>query len=140
MVRRTDMPSEANPVAHLRRLLAARAPAARAPGGFESIEESVLADAPPRATDILARVEETMRRMPPDEVIDPQEFRRALETLYRAAEPAINHLQTDPEGPFTHQETMALEAVIRTDGTRPTLLLRDGLPPENHPLAGTWAS
>jgi hypothetical protein len=33
---------------------------------------------------------------------------------------------------------MALEAVIFADGSRPTLLLEDGLPPEDHPLTGRW--
>jgi hypothetical protein len=126
----------ANHVRLLRPLIASRG-SARARRGFESTDESVAAE-PPAADDVLARVDETMKRMPPDEVVDPQEFRRALETLYRAAAPAIGRLKTDPEGPFTHQEAMALEAVIKTDGSRPSLLLRDGLPPENHPLAGAW--
>ena len=129
------MPSEPNPVEHLRRLLAARAPRRPERAGLESV-----ATGSPAPADVLARVEETMKRMPPDEIVDPQEFRRALETLYRAAEPAIGRLQADPAAAFTPHETMALEAVIRTDGSRPALLLRDGLPPENHPLAGSWAT
>ena len=121
---------------HLRRLLAGAAEKPRARSGFESVE---TAAPPPPAADILARVDTAMKQMPADEIGDPAEFRRALNILIEHGERSLNKLKRDPRAALSKPETMALEAVIRTDGSRPTLLLRQGTPPENHPLAGTWA-
>jgi hypothetical protein len=40
---------------------------------------------------------------------------------------------------FGRRGALGLEAVVRTDDTRPTLLVRDGAVDPNHPLAGDWA-
>ena len=124
-----------NSASHLRRLLTAFPVRGHEGAGLEALE---AAGAPPASADILARVDKAMKAIPPDEMGDPGEFRRALETLYREAEPALDKLHADPDAPLNSQEMFGLEAVIKTDGSRPTLLLRNGLPPENHPLAGNW--
>jgi len=117
---------------HLRRLLSASS----GRNGHEGAGPG--ADARPVSADILARVDRAMKAISPDEVGDPGEFRRALEMLYRETERTLNKLHVDPNAPLTPHETFGLEAVIKVDGSRPTLLLRNGLPPENHPLAGKW--
>ncbi|MGH3977563.1 MAG: hypothetical protein ACRDRZ_00950 [Pseudonocardiaceae bacterium] len=45
----------------------------------------------------------------------------------------------DPTAPLSRGEAIAFEAVIRTDGTRPTMLVRDDAVDTDHPLAGDWA-
>jgi serine protease len=130
------MASNPNSTGHLRRLLTASAAGGHEGAGLEALE---AAGTPPPSADVLARVDKAMKAIPPDEMGDPGEFRRALETLYRVVEPTIDKLHADPNAPLSPHETLGLEAVIKTDGSRPTLLLRNGLPPENHPLAGNWA-
>jgi len=127
-----------HPTSRLRQILTTRHLGARPQGAQEGAElETFLEAAAVRADDVLARVDEAMKKIPPDEMGDPREFRRALEILYGKAEPAINKLR-DPAAALGHHDRFALEAVIKTDGSRPSLLLRDGLPPLDHPLAGQW--
>jgi hypothetical protein len=122
---------------HLRRLLTAAEASGHESAGHET---TATEPAPLRFTEILARVDKAMKAIPPDEMDDPDEFRRALEILYSNAEPAIDRLNADPGASLSPQDTFALEAIIKTDGSRPTLLLRNNLPPDNHPLAGRWGN
>jgi S1-C subfamily serine protease len=122
---------------HLRQLLALPPAQRTAAATFESVGEP----APPApAADTLARIDAAMKKIPADEIADPAEFRRALAVLFEHGEQSITKLRNDPAAQLSKHETFAVEAVIRTDGTRPSLLLRDGVPPENHPLAGAWAN
>lgn len=127
---------------HLRMLVAAGSLADRQGTTIESVDLDEAAVAPPRADEVTGRVEaaltSTLERMPPDEVGDPREFRRALEILLRETQRAAGKLADDPAVPLTPGEALALEAVIWTNGTRPTLLVRDDAVDPEHPLAGTW--
>jgi Trypsin-like peptidase domain len=127
---------------HLRMLVTARSVADREGTALESVDLAEAAAAPPRADDVTGRVEASLasvlERMPPDEVGDPREFRRALEVLLRETEHATGKLDADPDAPLTPGEMTALEAVVIADGTRPTLLVRDDAVDPDHPLAGTW--
>lgn len=124
-----------------RRMIAAGALARDSTGGAESVAETALsddADLPP-VDDILARVEDVAARMPVDEIGDPDEFRRALETVYRLAESGIRKMAPQSTDMLTSNEASATEAVIRVDGSRPSLLVRDGFVALDHPMLGTWA-
>jgi hypothetical protein len=122
----------------LRRLLSAREQAARKGGRLESADiDRAAADLLPADT-ILARVEDIMRRMPPDEIEDPVAFGTALDVVLREGEKAIKLLHSDPGLPIHDRQRAAMEAVIRTDGTRPSLLVRDGRIDPDHPLADAW--
>jgi Trypsin-like peptidase domain len=129
---------------HLRRLIAGRSRAVRDRVATESMNLDALEDAQPDAAAVTGRVEatldETLARMPPDEIGDPREFRRALGILLGETERAARKLDDDPAAPLSRSETLALEAVIRTDGTRPTLLVRDDTVDVDHPLARDWTS
>jgi hypothetical protein len=128
---------------HLRSLVAARSVADREGIPVESVDQDEAEVAPPRAGDVTGRVEaalaSTLDRVPPDEVGDPREFRRALEVLLRETQRVARKLDDDPGAPLTPTETAVFEAVIRTDGTRPSLLVRGDAVDPQHPLAGDWS-
>lgn len=134
------MPDRAD---RLRTLVAARSLADRDGIAVESVEHAEAATAPPGAGDVTARVEHSLARrvddLPPDEVGDPRDYRRALDLLLRATGNVVRRLDNDPEASLTPDDIVALEAVVRSDGTRPTLLIRDGAADPDHPLAGDWA-
>ena len=101
------------------------------------IEESPeSAGALPHPDDVLGRVEAVARQMPERERGDPAEFRKALETLFEHGKPALTKLAGD--APLSADEGVALEAIVETDGSRPSFLLEDGLPPLAHPFLGDW--
>ena len=55
------------------------------------------------------------------------------------AERTPRKVDRDPGTPLDGNDVFALEAVIRTDGTRPSLLVRDDQVNQGHPLARDWA-
>jgi Trypsin-like peptidase domain len=124
---------------HLRGLVAARTIAARDGISTESVDLDEAALAPPIADDVIGRVEDAMSRIPPDEIGDAGAFRAALSVLLRETGKAARKLDEDPGAPLTAGEAVALEAVIRADGTRPSLLVRDDAVDPDHPLAGDWS-
>jgi hypothetical protein len=121
-----------------RRILAAGS-AAAAGGrseGVGSLESAGEEPPPPHADDVLARVDRVMREMPEREIGEAKDFRKALDTLYRFGKPALAKLA----GPaaLSPDEGVALEAIIETDGSRPSFLLEQGLPPLAHPFLRDW--
>jgi len=106
----------------LRRLVTARSRADRAGVTLESVpvEEAT----PPGAADVTGRVEEAARRMAEREDVDDRDFRRALDLLLRTTDRAARRLDNNPTAPLPPDEVFALEAVVRADGTRPSLLVR----------------
>jgi Trypsin-like peptidase domain len=115
--------------AHVRELLARRR------AGF--LESTGAEAGPPPPDDIADRIEDTLSRIPAEEISDPKEFRQALDTLLRETRRATHTLAS--AGQLSPGELNALEAVVHTDGTRPTLLVRDDSYDPQHPLAGDWA-
>ncbi len=123
--------------AHLRDLLARRAPR-RGPADAGE-EGGTSVGATPAPDDVADRVRDTLKRMreeAPDEVGDPREFQAALDTLLREGRRATAALRAP--GRLDPGDLMALEAVIATDGTRPSLLIRDNTFRLDHPLVGEW--
>lgn len=147
-VRPTPAPSVPSPAERAlaqRRILAGRFAREERSGleSAEAVEESSLPpDAPmPRPDDILHRVDEVMRALPPGEIDDPAAFAWSLEALYRFGEPALRKvIDLRPAmGPgLSTDEVSALEAVVIADGSRPSFLLRDGELPREHPFFGVW--
>jgi len=111
----------------------------------EAIRESARAGASegaPRAAmhesaakDVIASV---LERMPSDEVPDPAAFQRALALVYEHGVPAYRNLVTGNAAAVSPDQLAALEAVVEADGSRPSLLVRNGVVESNHPLAGSW--
>ncbi len=139
------LPSVAERVRVQRRILAARE-AAQRQGSLESapaLEASMPPDAPlPHADDVIHRIDNLIKAMPPGEIGDPQAFRQAVEILRRHGHSALRDLvNLDPNAAAaTPSHASALEAIVIADGSRPSFLLRDGLAPLDHPFLGTWAS
>jgi V8-like Glu-specific endopeptidase len=100
--------------------------------------ELAEAPEPPGTDDVLDRVDKVMRKMPPDELANPEEFQRALSIFMVQADRTLRKLDKNPEAPLDRNEDLTMEAVIRTDGTRPTLLIRNNTINPDHPLAGSW--
>lgn len=123
---------------HLGRL--ARRRPLPSPGGLEQLDDAAE---PLSADEVAGQVEQVLgaalERLPGDEVGDPREFRRALGILLGETQRAARKLDRDPSVPLTRGEANALEAVIRTDGSRPSLLVRGDAVDAQHPLAAAWA-
>jgi hypothetical protein len=92
----------------------------------------------PQTDDVLSRVDKVLQKMPSEDVPDRDEFERAYKIFMSQAEPALRKLDKDPTAALDHGEMLCLEAVIKVDGTRPTLLVRDDTIDPEHPLAGAW--
>jgi serine protease len=101
-------------------------------------------DAPtPRADEVFDRIDRLIKAMPPGEVGDPQAFAKAVELLHRYGDAALRKLTNlgpAADGAATIDDVSALEAVVIADGSRPSFLLKDGLPPVDHPFLGNWAN
>lgn len=121
--------------------LIARNNAAKADGRaiheLESVDPGSLP--PPEPAAIAARVRAVAERMPRREVPDRDAFERALRIIAEAGSEAVRRLVDDPTT-LTPGDGAALEAVIFADGSRPSFLLEGGLPPEDHPLIGSWSA
>ena len=120
-----------------RRILAGRAAAGgggtEGAGGLESMGgEGDL----PHPDDVLGRVDRMIREMPAREIGEEKEVRKALETLFSHGRPALAKLGGGPA--LSPDEGVALEAIVETDGSRPSFLLDQGLPPLAHPFLGEW--
>lgn len=137
-----DIPRQPPDPLYAARLLAARARAERHGGALESATaESTINEAAggaPHADDVLQRVHDTMSRIPEDEIIDRDEYERALAIFLQQADKTLRKVGGKSSAPFDNQDRITLEAVIRTDGTRPSLLVRGSQVDAEHPLAGGW--
>lgn len=124
---------------YLHGLIAARTRGGGVAATQESLTFEVLEAEPPHTDDVLQRVQETMAKIPASDIADPEEYARALAVFLRQAERTLRKVDRDPNAPLDNNDIFTMEAVIRTDGTRPTLLVHDDLVDPAHPLAGTWS-
>jgi serine protease len=121
-------------------ILARRPGAQSAERALESVESPAAGAVHP--DDVLARVDAVLRAMPADEKGDEEEFKKALETLLENGEPALKKLvlpASASETGMTGDHVASLEAIVITDGSRPSFLLRGGgnFDP-NHPFLLDW--
>ena len=129
---------------HLRALVSAPALADRQHVLVEAVDPAEAAQAPPRAEAVTGRLEaalfSVLEAAPADEVGDPREYRRALEILLNRTRRTIDKLDEAPGSRLTVDDARTLEAVIRADGTRPSLPVHDARVDPHHPLAGDWSA
>jgi len=120
----------------LRRLVTERSWADRAGVTLESVplEEA----APPGAAEVTGRVEQAARHLAERQDVDDRDFRQALDLWLRTTDRAARRLDNNPDAPIPPDEVYALEAVVRADGTRPSLLVRSGVVDPVQPLAAGW--
>lgn len=138
--------SEPDLAAHARRLrnlLARRHAAQRGGASLEATSSGpIAADAPiPPADEVLGRVDSILRRMPADELPDPAAFESALKTLFLHGEGALRKLalaEPTPTLGLSADQLVSLEAIVVTDGSRPSFLLRQGSVALDHPFVGEW--
>lgn len=125
----------------LRGLVAARSIADRESVGLETVDADEAVARGPGSDDVTGRLESALspQLRPFDEVGDPAEYQRALDTLLRATRDATQRLDAEPAALLTRTDVTVLEAVIRADGSRPSLLVRDDGVDADHPTAGDWA-
>jgi hypothetical protein len=120
----------------LRRLVTERS---RADQTGVTLESVPLAEAaPPGAAEVTGRVEQAARHMADRPDVDDRDFRRALDLWLRTTDRAARRLDDNPDAPLPPDEVYALEAVVRADGTRPSLLVRNGVVDPVQPLAAGW--
>jgi hypothetical protein len=120
----------------LRRLVTERSRADRTGVTLESVP--VEEAAPPGAAEVTGRVEQAACHMAQPQDVDDRDFRRALDLWLRTTDRAARRLDNNPHAPLPPDEVYALEAVVRADGTRPSLLVRNGVVDPRQPLAAGW--
>lgn len=120
----------------LRRLVTERSRADQAGVTLESVP--VKEATPPGAAEVTGRVEQAARHMAERQDVDDRDFRRALDLWLRTTDRAARRLDNNPHAPLPPDEVYALEAVVRADGTRPSLLVRNATVDPRQPLAGAW--
>ena len=120
------VPTEATQ--RLRGLVAARSLADREGIALESVDADEGMMRGPDADHVAERLDRVLSPdvRPAEEIEEPVQYRRALQTLLGAARRAGEKLDADPQAPLTPVESMVFEAVVRTDGSRPSLLVRSG--------------
>jgi hypothetical protein len=87
---------------------------------------------------VTGRVEQAARHLAERQDVDDRDFRRALDLWLRTTDRAARRLDDNPDAPLPPDEVYALEAVVRADGTRPSLLVRNGVVDPVQPLAAGW--
>ena len=120
----------------LRRLVTERSRADQTGVTLESVPHEEAA--PPGAAEVTGRVEQAARHMAERQDVDDRDFRRALDLWLRTTNRAARRLDDNPDAPLPPDEVYALEAVVRADGTRPSLLVRNGVVNPVQPLAAGW--
>jgi len=103
---------------------------------FESAADAA-ASLPP-VSDVTDRLRDLLGRIPADEIVDSQAFDRAREALLSGTQAALSKAKSEGGKSLSRPERLALEAVIKTDGSRPSLMLRNNAVPEDHPMLGAW--
>lgn len=110
--------------------------------GTERAEGTQGSGEPVHPDDVLAPLDDLVKRLPADEVGDPEVFKAELKKLIEHGEPAVRKLllgtPQDAEG-MSKGELAAAEAVIIANGSRPSFLLRGGAFQADHPFLGRWA-
>jgi hypothetical protein len=89
----------------------------------------------------LDRVTALAARMPMREVGDRRAFISALNLLAEHGGAALRKLvgeDLSSSAEATPDDAAALEAVIIADGSRPSFLVENDLPPATHPFMGSW--
>ena len=108
--------------------------------GNRSLESAADdADNLPPPNDVTDRLRDLIDRVPENEVVDREAFALAREALLAQTAKTVAKAKAEGSGTsFSRNETLALEAVVKTDGSRPSLMLHDNTVPDGHPFLGDW--
>jgi serine protease len=105
--------------------------------GVESAIEANQDDLP-QPGELQARLDDLVQRMPVHEIKDKTAFERAIQLVRQHGTAGLAKLP-DAAATLHSAELGALEAVVKADGSRPSLLVREGWIQEDHPLIGGWS-
>ncbi|MGY2141536.1 hypothetical protein ACW9I5_02525 [Pseudomonas azotoformans] len=97
----------------------------------QDIEDSRL----PQADDLLAGLDAARQR----NMDDAEDTNRAFSTVAALTETALTKLEQTTVAPISVDEILAVEAVIRADGSRPSLIVEQGWVDVLNPFALRWA-
>jgi hypothetical protein len=106
----------------------------RASGSSGSLESAGGPSIP--ATERIERLTASIKRQsdsPESDQPDPE----LVEEIIKGAESALAKAE-DPDAQYTFRESAGLEAVVMTDGTRPSLTVKDGFVDLADPDIGDW--
>lgn len=101
-------------------------------GNLEAATRNYNADA------LIEQLETLVERLPKREVQDHSATRNAADFVSHNFRSALAKARDNNLQSISDEEITATEAVILADGSRPTMLLSEGLPPLDHPLIGQW--
>jgi hypothetical protein len=90
------------------------------------------------ADQLVERLRSLPDLLPASDMADPKSTKDAAETVSRFAKSGLEKARRGDISSISEGELASFEAVVRADGSRPTLLLRDGQVPLDHPMIGDW--
>ena len=88
---------------------------------------------------ISALLDRLLQTQMPTDPREQADFERAIELVRRHGMSGLDKLP-DLQAVLKTTELGALEALIKADGSRPSLLVKNGKIDENHPLIGGWGA
>jgi len=92
----------------------------------------------PSVDEVIDRVEAAAGKAAHEAGRERKDVDRALDKLRSQLGSAIKALRKDENAELTPSQELALETVVKVDGTRPSTLLRDGALPDDDPRLGEW--
>ncbi|GIF02127.1 trypsin-like serine peptidase [Paractinoplanes rishiriensis] len=128
----------------VRRLVVSRSVAQRSGVPLESVGPAEVDGVGPDAGAVVDRVAAALERAEhtglPEAAGDRAAFWQAREIVLHETRQVCAKLDEDPDAPLDDDDLLALEAIIRIDGSRPCLPIRGGSFDPVHPFAGVWSS
>jgi hypothetical protein len=118
------------------RLVTDRSHADQTAVALESVTREVVA--PPGASEVTGRVEQAYNTAPVG-CRPAARLPLALDLWLRTTNRAAQRLDENPDPPLPPDEVYALEAVVRADCSRPSLLVRNGVVDPVEPLTAGWS-
>jgi len=106
----------------------------RRPGESAANPQDIENDRLPQADDLLAGLDSARQR----NMDDAQNANRAFSTVATLTGTALAKLQGAAAVPMSVDEILAVEAVIRADGSRPSLIVEQGWVDVRNPFAQRW--
>lgn len=106
----------------------------RRPGESAPSPQEIASGVLPPADDLLAGLDAARSRNM-DRLLDANQ---AFSTVAKFTGTALEKLRGNATAPVSVDEILAVEAVIRADGSRPSLIVEEGWVDSSHPFARRW--
>jgi hypothetical protein len=130
-----------NPAAHYKRLLAGRALSGGAEGPFESAGAAAPDLSDGGIADRVGAGRGELSRIVKDHLGDTPELHEIVEQIAREAKTALRAVADENNAALANPATLsALEVIVRTDGSRPSFMVRNGAPDRTTSPVGDWTA